>query len=959
MAGGRDHHWTARLRKYSFQPFILLFLSLTVRPAADPSGLWPRYRHDGGLTGFSPLKGGLGEAPKILWTVDLRGPSVAVEQVRLEDINGDGHDELLRILPDRLICQDVRGRKLWETDGLANPIVRDIRDFAGDGTRGLLLTANTGTESQIYLVSGKTGKKSLLYTTRNVFGSVERIGHILPGVAGEQICAWWSGSAPGGGHQGPDQVGKGYLWSFERGVENPVLRFKAEEFGVIYSPLHLIADMDGDGRPEMVMIGHEQVWIFDLETSKKKAYYFWQPQIRSYMAQAAALPLKPGDLPSLLMINRSIPGVEVISQDGKTATRKWKVVVGPIEDQYQPAVEIQGGAPDPFMDLKGDASIEIIAAVLNEHGDNLTHLVLFSADDGKRLFDQPDLSVLAADDLDSDAVPEVLLARKDGVLRIANWNGRDFVDRWSADSVTPLIVPAPSEGDLARSIGGSRSTGKNMPLWREKKGSSAFLLRFGPVGAGEVWSCELKKGGTLAKLNKIEKHEALGNLTAPPAKDYTWDGQRLSVQAGGQSSVTYEIPMRRTYMPPPALAANLGGQMRVIALDSAGTLFSYAKDGTDGRKLLTGVCTSPRVYLPRGPNGLTTIVCDLDGDGKNEVLALATDAQGKTTVSAVDEEGRVKLRVEPIEGTYQTELGPVGSLGQGKGSWFVVRYRRMYDNEFVVAYDGKTGKQIWRRDFFGPNKEPATKFMMHIPTSAIDVDGDGADDLLADSENWYGVISVKDNRDITPAMVITASVPGHWGAYATPIAVKMTKEAPPQVFFSHAFGLTLLSSMEGKPVWHYGLTRDTTHSCYPGVGDLDGDGKLEFITAQKDGKLICYAADPLAEKCPMCPANEPLREANHSARIRWTFSLKAPVSDLSTADLDGDGKVEALCGAGDGRLYALKERKGQCTILWSVDFGRAVGSPILAGLNGDGKAEIIVPTEDGRLHCLGRAKQSP
>ncbi|PYI88609.1 MAG: hypothetical protein DME26_03275 [Verrucomicrobia bacterium] len=58
-------------------------------------------------------------------------------------------------------------------------------------------------------------------------------------------------------------------------------------------------------------------------------------------------------------------------------------------------------------------------------------------------------------------------------------------------------------------------------------------------------------------------------------------------------------------------------------------------------------------------------------------------------------------------------------------------------------------------------------------------------------------------------------------------------------------------------LWICGLTRDTTHSCYLGVGDLDGDGKLEFITAQKDGKLICYAADPRAEKCPMCPANEP------------------------------------------------------------------------------------------------------
>src|SRR5207237_2264481 len=140
--------------------------------------------------------------------------------------------------------------------------------------------------------------------------------------------------------------------------------------------------------------------------------------------------------------------------------------------------------------------------------------------------------------------------------------------------------------------------------------------------------------------NKIEKHEALDNMTAPPAKDYSWDGQRLTLKAEGRSSVSYEIPMRRTYMPPPALAANLGGQTRVIALDSAGTLFSYSKDGTDARKLLTGVCTAPRVYVPRGPNGLTTTVCDLDGDGKNEVLALVTDAQGTTTVTGVDEMGR-------------------------------------------------------------------------------------------------------------------------------------------------------------------------------------------------------------------------------------------------------------------------------------------------------------------------------
>src|SRR5436190_23353461 len=103
MCGGDEHCWIARRINWIV---ILLYLSLTgftlatLSRAADSGALWPRYRHDTALTGFSPLKGGLGEAPKVLWTVDLGGPSVAAEQVRLEDINGDGHDELLRILPD-------------------------------------------------------------------------------------------------------------------------------------------------------------------------------------------------------------------------------------------------------------------------------------------------------------------------------------------------------------------------------------------------------------------------------------------------------------------------------------------------------------------------------------------------------------------------------------------------------------------------------------------------------------------------------------------------------------------------------------------------------------------------------------------------------------------------------------------------------------------------------------------
>ena len=82
---------------------------------------------------------------------------------------------------------------MWECTGLPQARVAEIQDFAGDGSRGLLVDAHTGTELQTFMVCGRTGEKALLYTRRNVFGGYSRRGRLLPGVPGQQLCAWWSG----------------------------------------------------------------------------------------------------------------------------------------------------------------------------------------------------------------------------------------------------------------------------------------------------------------------------------------------------------------------------------------------------------------------------------------------------------------------------------------------------------------------------------------------------------------------------------------------------------------------------------------------------------------------------------------------------------------------------------------------------------------------------------------------
>ena len=133
--------------------------------------------------------------------------------------------------------------------------------------------------------------------------------------------------------------GAGFLWSFKDGLESPHLMFHAEEVGVIYAPLHLFADMNGDGRDDMVMISHEEIWVYDLFTGRKLMQSKSGPQIRTYWAATAAIRLHDGELPSLIMINPMIPGVQLVTQDGKTAASRWKRVIGGVEDQYQSRVE--------------------------------------------------------------------------------------------------------------------------------------------------------------------------------------------------------------------------------------------------------------------------------------------------------------------------------------------------------------------------------------------------------------------------------------------------------------------------------------------------------------------------------------------------------------------------------------------------------------------------------------------
>jgi outer membrane protein assembly factor BamB len=239
--------------------------------------------------------------------------------------------------------------------------------------------------------------------------------------------------------------------------------------------------------------------------------------------------------------------------------------------------------------------------------------------------------------------------------------------------------------------------------------------------------------------------------------------------------------------------------------------------------------------------------------------------------------------------------------------------------------------------------------MAHFPSAVLDYDGDGADDWLVCSENFYGVLNVKENKDLVGPVVLSEALAGHWTAYTFPSVAGLNPDGKPVVFHHGAYSLVLVTDLEGRPVWHFGMTRDTAGKWGQFV-DVDGDGRCEVVHAQPDGVLRCFTPRP-STRCPTCPTGAPAAGRDGKDQ-RWQFDLGRPVSRLIAADLDGDGRTEVLFGCEDGKLHALGERDGKPRLLWSVALGRRVGEPILADLDGDGRPEVLVAAEDGRLYCL-------
>jgi hypothetical protein len=115
---------------------------------------------------------------------------------------------------------------------------------------------------------------------------------------------------------------------------------------------------------------------------------------------------------------------------------------------------------------------------------------------------------------------------------------------------------------------------------------------------------------------------------------------------------------------------------------------------------------------------------------------------------------------------------------------------------------------------------------------------------------------------------------------------------------------------------HYRIDAPVDNSTTPAIGDIDGDGLMEIVSAQVSGKLIAFENDGTPK---------------WNSEVAWGGHL---IGAISLADMDNDGDVEVIAGS------SIYDHEGNLVI--AIPSFMLYPTTTAADLDGDGDLELVL-----------------
>ncbi len=722
--------------------------------------------------------------------------------------------------------------------------------------------------------------------------------------------------------------------------------WETKPFSYLFEPLPMVGDFDNDGTQEIAILPFYQMLIVDARTGVVRDSCRFNDN-RSYGFVGVYDFDRDGRSEFLVQADFS-KHVDVLGfRDGKL-TLLWQK---DIEQSVAHPQKVLRVAPDPVMDIDGDGKPEVITTLFNDSGDGRWHLTFLDAMTGQMKAHFADEVLSAPLDLDGDGVNELLTTCTRGVgmlakIRVRSVKGSEPRMIWEKENARWQTWEPP----LPWHVKSLATMGQQTVLGQIRGKRTYVVIRESESPTKMKLSIAQWTGSSFKTVTTVtgENMDALG---------FDTDGRLLvrSRHRFGESAplvISNGIVRRQTTRrigSPPASAVVVwqdGGKAPTVVVQGAveEQVLFHPPHENDGKVELSYI--SGRGQGSWWPNTIGPVVADLAGDGRRELIVADAGSSGFARISVKDMNGRVVWQHEfeliagtpPPQNTGGVILWQVGHFTDPvRQDVLVTTQRSKGGSEETFLLSGRDGHLLWHRD-----KQISKRGVGGNSFGIADYDGDGLDDIASFWPSILYLLKGSTGEDILAMDAIWKQVYAKQVYFGQAVVGNFLNESKPALFFSGKL-MTGVIRLDGTLVWFDAL--DKSPGYLPSFGDFDGDGRSDVLGVGYEDGIRCYDMA--------------------SGKVKWRlpnpvegfegFGQRSenPVKGSASADLDGDGRDEAIVSINKTLFCFATTTDGNTgEVRWRVDFPGQIGLPTVATLDKDGSVSILVVSSDGFVYCI-------
>ena len=707
---------------------------------------------------------------------------------------------------------------------------------------------------------------------------------------------------------------------------------------LLFQPLPLVGDFDGDGQPEVAILPFGELLLLAARTGKVKDHCHFT-EGRSY-GFFGVYDFDHDGRPEFLIQADFAKHVDVLGfREGKLKLL-WQQAV---ELDISNPQKILRVGPKPVGDVDGDGRDEVLVCLFNDSGDQRWHIIVHDGLTGRVKADLPDEYLDGLVDLDGDRVEELLTTHTTGgavpalgTIRVLSLKGGLPGLKWEQTNGHWQTWEPP----LPMNVQSTATFGSRTVLIESgRAGARVVLQRRSPANPIRTelqvvrWNqnrfdVELAVAGDGLEGMALDARGALlvrcHHAPESSSEIVVHGGQatHLCTRRVGPSPGTVAVVWQRDATQPTLVAQGAGEEL---------VLFEPPAPGRAAPRLrrLPG-----RGQCQQWPESIGPMIADLEGNGGRQLLFATAAPSGCARFVAAELDGRELWHHDfptlpgtpPVWNTGGIIYWQAGHFTHpGRRDVLVTVRRSMMHSEETVLLSGRDGRLVWHRE-----RQISNRGVGGTPFALADLDGDRLDDAVSFHPSIFYILRGATGKDLIARDATwdrVAAKPVYWGL---PIAGDFEQTGKTSVFFGGR-SMSGLVRANGELVWHDAL--DHGPSGWHAFGGFTGQGRREAIGVGYQDGVRCY-------DCA-------------TGKVRWHMPApnSAPVTGSASADLDGDGKDEAIFAMGN-QLVCLGTSRSSFTseVSWRLDFPSQLGPPSIASLDSTDAAGIVVAGSDGFVY---------